>query len=272
MKDDRIYEIPLKDIDISGLNVRHQDILTDIDELKASIKKYGLLQPVTLLGEFGKPKYTLISGQRRYVAHDQLGLPTIRAMFEQGLDETQIIIHSLVENMQRLDLDYVDTAKAITQLYKTYGNDERKVAEETGLSLRKVRDFISVDALATDQMKKLLTEGKISAADVKRAIRASAGNQAKAEELLKLMATKFRLSSSQKKRLVYYGEQNPGDTAEAIIQKAAAPHIEETVVVPLPDDIKKAVMLAMKEMELEVEEFVQKALRDWLHEKGFLGK
>ncbi len=272
MKDNTIHDVPLTDIDISGLNVRHQDILTDIDELKASIKKYGLLQPVVLLGEFGKPKYKLISGQRRYVAHVQLGLPAVRAIFEQGLDDTQVIIHSLVENMQRLDLDYIDTAKAITCLYKTYGNDERKVAEETGLSLRKVRDFISVDAMATDRMKQLLTEGKVTPADVKRAIRASAGNQPKAEELLHLIASKFRLSSSQKKRLVYYGEQNPNDTAVAIIEKASAPHVEETVVVPLPDDIKKAVMLAMGEMELEVEEFVQRALRDWLHEKGFLNK
>ena len=271
MKDNNIYEIPLSDIDISELNVRHQDILTDIEELKASIAKHGLLQPVVLLGEHGKPQYKLISGQRRYIAHSQLKLPTIRAVFEGKLSPTQIIIHSLVENMQRLDLDYIDTAKAITDLYRTYGNDDRKVSEETGLSLRKVRDYISLEAIATEEMKKLISEGKVSPADAKRAIKASANDSKKAEEVLNLMG-KFKLSTSQKKRVVFYGEQNPKDSAEAIIEKAYAPHIEETIVVALPDDIKKGVLLAMKEMELEAEECAIRAIRDWLHDKGFLNK
>jgi ParB/RepB/Spo0J family partition protein len=271
MKDDKIYDIPLEHIDVSDLNVRRQGQFTDIDELKASIKKHGLLQPVVLLGEIGNPKYKLISGQRRLIAHQQLGEKTIRAVFERDLTPTEITIHSLVENMQRLDLDYVDTAKAITDLYKTFGNDERKVADETGLSLRKVRDFLSIDAIATPNMKKLLSEGKVTPADAKRAIRASAGNADKAAKLLELM-TGFKPTTSQKKRIVFYGEKDPGASADAIYARAVAPHIEETIVVSLPGDIKEAVRLAMEKMELDAEEFAIRAIREWLHEKGFLVK
>jgi ParB-like chromosome segregation protein Spo0J len=61
---DKIYEIKLKEIDISTANVRHSDPEIELDELVDSIKKHGLLQPVVLLGEHGEPRYSLISGQR----------------------------------------------------------------------------------------------------------------------------------------------------------------------------------------------------------------
>jgi len=271
MKDNTIHDIRLEHIDVSDLNVRHQGQLIDIDELKESIAKHGLLQPVTLMGDFGKPKYKLISGQRRLIAHQQLGLPTIRSVFERDLSPTEITIHSLVENMQRVDLNYADTAAAITDLYKTFKRDEREVVKHTGLSLRKVRDFISIEEVATGEMKKLLSEGKVSPADAKRAIKASAGDAAKAEQLLKLI-TEYKPTGTQKKRIADYGEKAPKATAAEIFEKAIAPHIEETIVVALPDDLKDAAKLAMKSMELEAEEFAIRAIREWLHEKGFLTK
>jgi len=66
---DTIYEIPLRDIKISDNNVRLHDPGKDLEELAASIKRHGLLQPVVLLGDYGKPPYKLISGQRRFLAH-----------------------------------------------------------------------------------------------------------------------------------------------------------------------------------------------------------
>ncbi len=59
---EEIYSIPLKDIKISEFNVRLTNQRTDIKELADSIKKYGLLQPVTLRGIHGKPPYELIVG------------------------------------------------------------------------------------------------------------------------------------------------------------------------------------------------------------------
>ena len=271
MRDNTIYEIPLADIDISDLNVRHQDAKKDIEELKASILKHGLLQPVVLLGEPGEPRYKLIAGQRRLLAHEELGLKTIRAVFERNLSNTDIIIRSLVENVQRLDLDYADTAKAITDLYKTYGNDERRVAEETGLSLRKVRDYISLEAVATPEIRRLISSGSVTPADAKRAIRASGGDSKKAEELLTLMA-ELKPTTNQKKRIVFYGESDPTASANEILERAYAPHVEETLVVALPDDIRESVTLAMKEMNLEAEEFALRAIKEWLYEKGFLNR
>ena len=65
----QILEIPLTDIEISDDNVRLHNAERDLDQLAESIHLLGLMQPVVLTGEFGKPPYQLISGQRRFMAH-----------------------------------------------------------------------------------------------------------------------------------------------------------------------------------------------------------
>ena len=100
---EQIHEIRLEDIHISSDTVRLNDPAKDLDELAASIKQHGLLQPVVLLGEYGKPPYELISGQRRFLAHQQiLKAPTIRAVFVGNLPETDAVVRSLVEKSTTL--------------------------------------------------------------------------------------------------------------------------------------------------------------------------
>jgi hypothetical protein len=54
----------------------------------------------------------------------------------------------------------------VTYLYKEFGEDERNVQKETGLSLRKVRDFILIEAQATPKIKLAMKAGKVKPADV----------------------------------------------------------------------------------------------------------
>jgi ParB family chromosome partitioning protein len=268
---EQIHEIPLTEITISHDNVRHSDPTKNLDELAASIKKHGLLQPVVLKGEFGQPPYQLISGQRRFLAHQQiLHTPTIRAVFAGNLSKTAAVIRSLVENLQRLDLRYEDTAKAVTYLYEKFGKDDRAVQRETGLSLRTVRDFILIEARATPRIKKLLTQRKVSPADVKRAIRAAQDNMKKAEDLIDLII-KNKPTAHQKRRLVVVGESRKGASAESIFNEAQKPQIEQTMVVSLPEDLVKALTKATKSLALGPEELAVKVLGEWLRAQGFAG-
>ncbi len=269
MTEQKIYDISLSDIHISRDNVRDHDREKDLGELAASIEKHGLLQPVALLGEYGKPPYKLISGQRRFLAHQQiLKKKTIKSIFLGPLSPTQSVIRSLIENMQRLELGYEDTAQAITYLYKQFGSD-RKVHEETGLSLQKVREYIRIDAQATPKIKKLLNDGKVTAADVKRALHASQSNKGKAEELLDLMI-KREPTVHEKKRIVEYGEKNNAMPARKIIEEAMKPHIEANIVISLPEEIRNALERARKKLSMAPEELASKALAEWLRSKGFL--
>ncbi len=264
-----IYEIPLEKIQISDDNVRDSNPMKDLEDLAASISKHGLLQPVVLLGEINKTPYKLISGQRRFFAHKKLDKETIRAVFVGKLDKTQAIVRSLVENMQRVDLEYEDTSRAITYLYENFKKDERKVQKETGLSLRKIRDFIKIEAQATPVMKDLLKRKKVSPADVKRALRAAQDNISKAEELLNFIAEK-QPSWHQKKRIVQCGEREKSASAKKIFEDAMKPQIEQNVIINLTPEVRDGLNLAVKTMEMEPEELAAKALSDWLKNQGFL--
>jgi len=79
--------------------------------------------------------------------------------------------------MQRVELNHADTAEAITAMYKKYNKNDRKVAEDLGLPLRTVRDYIKIEEMASDYAKGLLRKRKVKKADVKRAIDAAQGNQ-----------------------------------------------------------------------------------------------
>jgi ParB family transcriptional regulator, chromosome partitioning protein len=265
-----IHEIRLADIHISTDNVRHSDATRDLDELAASIKRHGLLQPVVLKGEFGTPPYELITGQRRFLAHQRLKARTIRAVFAGVLSKTQSVVRSLVENMQRLELEYEDTSTAVTYLYEKLGEDVDAVHRETGLSLRKIRDFILIEARATPRMKTLLKQGKVKPVDVKRAIRAAQDNLKKAEELLDLMV-KLKPTAHQKRRIVIYGERQRDASAKHILKEAMKPHVEQNIIISLPDDLRAALEKATTSLSIEPEELAAKVLRDWLHSQGFVG-
>jgi ParB-like chromosome segregation protein Spo0J len=217
----------------------------------------------------GHPPYELIGGQRRFLAHRQvLKAKTIRAVFVGDISKTESVIRSLVENLQRVELEYGDTADAVTYLYKKFGNDERKVQEQTGLSIRKVREFIEIEARATPHMKQLLKTKQVSVADVKRAIRAAQDNLRKADELLDLIV-EYQPTSHQKRRLVSFGEQNKLASAGKILKEATKPTVEQNLIITLPDEVIAALKKATKSLSIEADELAAQVLTEWLRAQGF---
>lgn len=267
----QIHEVDLDDIEISHDNVRLSHPTKDLEELAASIKRHGLLQPVVLIGEYGKPPYKLISGQRRFLAHKEiLRWPKIRAVFTaKTLSKTDAVIQSLVENLQRVELEYADTAKAVTFLYEKFGKDENKVRRETGLSLQRIRDFILIEARATPKMKSLIRARKVSPVDVKRAIRAAQDDLQKAQALLDLIVEN-KPTTNQKRRIVSYAESHKGASARTIFNEAMKAQIEQNIIVTLPESVREALIKATKSLKMEAEELAAKVLSDWLKDQGFI--
>lgn len=266
-KVEQIYDISINDIEVADTNVRHTERNKELEELMASIKKHGLLQPVVLKGDFGRPPYELIVGQRRYLAHKELGRRSIRARFAGKLDDIQATITSLVENMQRVELNHADTAEAITKLYKKFGKDERKVHLETGLSLRRIRQYIDIEERATPRIKEQLRKKKITPVDVQRVLRASGGDSDKAERLAKRVK---ELTLYQKERLVEYGELHPKATADTLLEEAKKPKVERSVLVTLSDRARAGLVKASKELYMEKAEVAAQAIEEWLSKKGFI--
>ena len=145
-----VREIELDSIKVSQFNVRknlnagHED--ASIDDLAASISERGLLHPV-VVRTTSNGHYELIVGQRRFLACDRLGMTTISATVRDDLDDTEATIVSLVENVQRADMNPMDKAKAFVAILSRYGNHKR-VAREIGVSVATIRKYAKLLKLA----------------------------------------------------------------------------------------------------------------------------
>ena len=96
-------DIDIEKITLGEPNVRKTDTDLGLDELARSIEEQGLLQPVIVrkLGD----EFELIAGQRRLVALIRLGRHTIPAMIVDTSNPTTLMLISLIENVQRVDID-----------------------------------------------------------------------------------------------------------------------------------------------------------------------
>jgi ParB/RepB/Spo0J family partition protein len=102
-----------------------------LDELSASIKEHGILQPV-LLRPFGAPgRFQLIAGERRWRAAKAAGLDSIPAMIEEIDDDTALEI-AIIENLQREDLSPLEEATMYDRMVKDHGYSIRRLAQKLG--------------------------------------------------------------------------------------------------------------------------------------------
>ena len=101
-----------------------------LDELAASIREHGVLQPI-LVRPIGQNTYQLIAGERRWRASKQAGLETIPALIEEIDDDTALEI-SIIENLQREDISPLDEAAMYDRMVTEHGYSIRKLADKLG--------------------------------------------------------------------------------------------------------------------------------------------
>lgn len=139
----KIRAIRLDQILVSNSNCRKDLEDLHLDELAKSIEKYGLLQPVVLIKR-NKNSYELILGQRRFLAHQMLGYETIKAIIVEQIEDIDILILSLQENIQRVDLKPFDRGRAFEMLFELHDKNFSKVAEIAAVSETTVRNYLRI--------------------------------------------------------------------------------------------------------------------------------
>jgi ParB family chromosome partitioning protein len=145
-------------IGVSSLNTRKnleagsED--AGIEELARSIQQNGLIQPPSLR-DLGDGTYAAIAGQRRVMACQRLGLTDIDA-FIVDWDDDSALGASLVENLQRADMDPMDKARGLDELVRRLGS-EQEAAKSTGLSVGTVRKYLRLLELPEDLRAQLGT-------------------------------------------------------------------------------------------------------------------
>lgn len=135
-----INEIELSQISPNPEQPRRDFDEAALDELAASIREIGIIQPITLR-EKETGKFEIIAGERRWRASQRAGLTTIPAYVRTVSDETMMEM-ALVENIQRQDLNAIEIALAYQHLVNATGLTQEKVAERVGKSRAQVANFM----------------------------------------------------------------------------------------------------------------------------------
>ncbi|MDA8131952.1 MAG: ParB/RepB/Spo0J family partition protein [Elusimicrobia bacterium] len=119
-------------------------------ELAESIKSGGLLQPITVWRNNGDGQYTVLAGERRLRACKLAGLAEIDAIIRKDLSDEQKLGLSLIENIQREDLNAVDTAMAYRQLMDSFSVSQADIAARVGKSRAAVSNTLRLLELDAD--------------------------------------------------------------------------------------------------------------------------
>lgn len=127
-----INEIPISEIEANPNQPRRDFDEEALNELAASIREIGIIQPITL-HQISSNRYQIIAGERRWRASQLAGLQTIPA-YIRTLDDATIMELALVENIQREDLNAIEVALAYQQLLSADGMTQEKVSQRVGKS------------------------------------------------------------------------------------------------------------------------------------------
>jgi len=111
-----------------------------LKELTASIRSYGIIQPITLK-EVGPDKYMIIAGERRYRAALNAGLERVPAYVKTAADENVAEI-ALIENIQREDLNAIEIALAYQKLIDSNGFTQEQLSERVGKKRTTIANYL----------------------------------------------------------------------------------------------------------------------------------
>lgn len=129
-----------------------------IDELAASIQAQGLMQPI-ILRPIGNDRYEIIAGERRWRAVQKAGLDQITAIIRDIADESAIAM-SLIENMQREDLNAMEEAMALQRIKDEFELTHEEVAQAVGKSRSAVTNLMRLTNLP-EQVRTLVERGDL---------------------------------------------------------------------------------------------------------------
>src|SRR6185437_10011094 len=148
-------EIPLDQIDPNPFQTRSQVNEEQLAELAASITANGVVQPVLVRPQHSG-RFQLIAGERRWRASRLAGKSTIPAILRQVSDEQAMEI-TIVENLQRADLNPMEQARAFERLSREFHMTQEQMAQRTGKDRATVANFLRLLKLPSSVQRRVET-------------------------------------------------------------------------------------------------------------------
>jgi ParB family chromosome partitioning protein len=162
-----IFHIEIDKITFNPYQPRKDFNEESLKELAVSIREFGILQPLIVSKieediDIGtKVIYQLIAGQRRLMAAKILGLKTVPVVIKTSLKKTEALEMAIVENIQRTDLNTIETARAYSRLSDEFGLTQREIAARLGKSREVIANALRLLSLPT-QVQEAISKGQIS--------------------------------------------------------------------------------------------------------------
>jgi len=151
-----VYMIPTEDIMANPTQPRCEFSYEKLLVLAQSISENGIIQPITVVFKNGRP--VLVAGERRLRAAKIAGLPEVPCI-EVKADGAQAALITLLENLQREDLNCFETAEGIRRLITEYALTQEQAADKLGCSQPSIANKLRLLRLSADERKQIITEG-----------------------------------------------------------------------------------------------------------------
>ncbi|MCU1331023.1 MAG: chromosome segregation DNA-binding protein [Candidatus Angelobacter sp.] len=152
-------EIPIESIDPNPYQTRRRINEAALEELAESIRASGVVQPV-VLRPAANGRFQLVAGERRWHASKRAGKTTIPAVVRHISNEQAMEI-TIIENLQREDLNPVEQARAFERLSREFGMTQEQIASRTGKDRASIANFIRLLKLP-EEIQNALEAGALS--------------------------------------------------------------------------------------------------------------
>ncbi|MBY6135593.1 ParB/RepB/Spo0J family partition protein [Nocardioides marinus] len=152
--------VPIEKIVANPNQPRRQFLQEDLDDLTASIKEKGVLQPL-IVRPTSDGKYEIVAGERRWRASQAAQLHEVPVLIRDYSDLEMMEV-AIIENIQRSDLNAMEEAQSYKQLMDKFGHTQEKMAEALGKSRSHIANLVRLLHLPED-VQQLVQERKLSA-------------------------------------------------------------------------------------------------------------
>jgi ParB family transcriptional regulator, chromosome partitioning protein len=157
---EKVFHIPLTELDRNPYQTRTASFdSAALNELAASIKMVGVLQPIVVRPVAGG-RYQVIAGERRWAASHVAGLAAIPAIVRQ-VSNQQAMEMTIIENLMREDLNPMEEARAFERLSREFSLTQEQIAQRTGKDRSTITNFLRLLKLPPN-VQGMLEDGQLS--------------------------------------------------------------------------------------------------------------
>lgn len=213
-----LRSLPIEEVEPCPNQPRRHFSEEEISELASSIEESGVLQPIVVRPSTGG-MYEIVAGERRYRAAKQAGLSRIPAVVRE-LEDKEAFLLSVVENVQREDLNPIEEALAYQRLADEFDDSTAEVAERIGKNRSTVANSLRLLNLDSE-VQKLIQDGKVSAGHGRALLQLS---DKAAQRRLALRVIRDQMSVREIEKLVSSGK--PQRTKKVVEKSPAVTELE----------------------------------------------